>query len=74
MRNYWIDRKVGRKLTIAKVTNNTDIFRMGRITTDKHELLWPISGFSEMYVPSVGMDVVVVDDKYYMGIVVGGSC
>lgn len=70
MKNFWLDKKpVSRKLTLAKVTSNTDLFKMGRIMTDKQEMLWPLaSGKSgEIHIPPVGADVLVVDDKYYMG-------
>lgn len=69
MKNYWLDKKVvSRKLTLAKVTSNTDLFKMGRVMTDKQEMLWPLSSSSgETHVPPVGEDVLVVDDKYYMG-------
>ena len=74
MRNYWLDKKmdlVSRKITLDKVTGNTDLFKMGRIMTEKHEMLWPLTYMSGdhglIYVPEAGADVLVIDEKYYIG-------
>lgn len=76
MRNYWLDKKekidlVSRKITLDKVKENTDLFKMGRIMTEKHEMLWPFSVNDqcgcERGTPSIGADVLVIDGKYYIG-------
>jgi len=64
-----------RRITIGKVASNTDDWRMGRVQTEKGNWLHPISPSPYMntgqylYVPPVGAEVLIVDDKYYIGAV-----